>query len=391
MIHCDFEFQIEMHDPQRGRVLGRQSIEIDWVPVEEAIVLDALRQADAALGSACDVRIEPLWHERSGGRPHVGGLRASATASPAIARNFSLAFFSPYAERLSSRFVDSGELANGELYEFSVLAQPRREEAPSQRLFKVEASAPAISLTPTPIRPLMSRAILMGTDHARDLPIFVHWNVMQECAILTRRAGAMETGGVLIGRICRDEESRELFIEITQQIASPAQGELTRLTFNAETWMRVQRVIDERRTNEIWTGWWHSHSYTKYEPRANAKPPAADDADAESDRADRADRAERAERAERAVATPFLSEEDRLLLRVVFPRAYSVALLITDTPDSGMSWAAFGWRNGAIKPRGFHLIDLPLPREFQMENLTGENHATQSTTTSEFQPAAVGG
>jgi hypothetical protein len=350
MIRIADQYQIEMYDPQRARLLGRMPIEVDFLPAAEALALDQLR---AGQTPDDDVRIEPLWHERSG-PPKVRGF--CAVTPDGATRKFSLTYFSPYADRVASQFVSSGDLEAGDVFEYSVQAAPRASEAAPRRTFRVSASAPAVPVHSAALHPLMARALLMGVDEARDFPVFAHWNVLEECAVLTRRAGAMETGGVLIGRICRDEAAGELFLLITAQIAAPAQGALTKLSFNADTWSSVQSAIDQRSTKELWLGWWHSHSYTKHE---SSKPQAAEGAASRG----------------RQPASAFLSEEDRLLHRTIFPRAYSIALLITDSPDSGMSWAAFGWRGGMIVGRAFHLVDVPLPEEF---TTLGENHATQS-------------
>ena len=53
----------------------------------------------------------------------------------------------------------------------------------------------------------------------------------------------------------------------------------------------------------------------------------------------------------------FLSAEDRLLHRTVFPRAYSFALVLSDVADLGVTYRAFGWRAGILQPRGFHLLN----------------------------------
>ena len=309
-----------------------------------------------------DVRIEPLWNEHSG-PPKVRGFRAMAPGSD-VSMEFPLTYFSPCAERVACERVRRGELETGDLYEYSVLAEPRRTEpAPRRRAITIETTSPALSITPAALQPLMNRSLLMGSDHARDVPAFIHWNVLEECSLLTRRAGAMETGGVLMGRIHRDDAGGDLFLDVTAQVPAAAEGELTRLSFTADTWNQMQCEINRRCTTEIWLGWWHSHSFTK------AQRPEISSLSTP--------------RRERSIATAFLSEEDLLLQRTVFPRAYSLALLVTDSPMSGMSWSVFGWRRGAIKPRGFHLLDVPLPSEF---TTLGENHATNLTASGTTDP-----
>jgi hypothetical protein len=369
MIQSEFEYFIAMYDPKRARELGSHPIVIDFVPPAEAIALEELRSGIAAsLAASGDVYIEPLWNERSG-PPKVRGFRARSARG--VSEDFPLSYFSSYAERVASDRVRRGELESGDLFEYSVLATPRRIESLNSRLtqkMRIDNPPTTIAVAAARMQPLINRALLLGAENARDLPVFVHWKVLEQCSVLTRRAGAMETGGVLIGRICRDDAGGDLFLDITAQIPAPAEGALTKLSFTADTWSQVQSAINQRCTNEIWLGWWHSHSYTKFEAESCASEKSA------------------ASR-ERAIATAFLSEEDRLLHRVVFPRAESIALLITDSPVSGMSWAAFGWRGGQVKPRAFHLVDVPLPDEFT--NL-GENHATTTSTSSAVTAGVAG-
>jgi hypothetical protein len=162
----------------------------------------------------------------------------------------------------------------------------------------------------------------------------------------------METGGVLIGHICRDASLPELFLEITAQIPARAKGELTKLRFTPDTWTEVQTAVDRRKRDEIWLGWYHSHSfYHERQDKTESHDPVA-----------------------RRVATPFLSEDDCRLHRICFPRAFGIALLITDSPQSGMSWTTFGWRLGDLARRAFHVIGAPLPNEFQTQGECNETN-----------------
>jgi len=182
--------------------------------------------------------------------------------------------------------------------------------------------------------------------------VFVHWRVFEEASVLTRAAGALETGGILIGHVCRDSSVPELFLEVTAQIPAPARSQLTRLSFSPDTWSVVQALINRRDQNEVWLGWWHSHSFFKQEDSSELDDPATT----------------------RRSAQPFLSDEDLRLHRTVFPRAYSLALLMTDSPHRGMSWTMFGWRLGTVVRRDFHVIHAPLPEAFTP--LRGTQYAT---------------
>jgi proteasome lid subunit RPN8/RPN11 len=108
--------------------------------------------------------------------------------------------------------------------------------------------------------------------------------------------------------------------------------------------------VDRRNRDEIFLGWFHSHSfYHQRQDKTEAHAPSA-----------------------RRPAVPFLSEEDRKLHRICFPRAYGIALLVTDSPQSGMSWTTWGWHLGNLTRRAFHVIHAPLPAGFETQGETNE-------------------
>jgi proteasome lid subunit RPN8/RPN11 len=179
--------------------------------------------------------------------------------------------------------------------------------------------------------------------------VFLPRRVLDEAVASARRAGDVETGGVLVGRLRRDGASAPpgLFVEITAQVPAPhTRAESTRLTFTAETWAAVQAAITLRRRGEVMLGWWHSHpDFCRLrhcpEERRAACPGAA----------------------------PFFSPEDVHLHATCFPSAYQVALLVSDSTPDGMTWSLFGWAQGMVTARGFHVVaDDP--------TTGGEFHAT---------------
>jgi hypothetical protein len=265
-------------------------------------------------------------------------------------RIFATTYFRSQAQAAARRFVDSGELKQGEEFEYCVLAIPRQPGAQAPPRFSLTQREIPLPIKPASLERLMGKALLFGTENAHDLPVFFHWRVLEEASILTRKAGAMETGGVLIGHVCRDADLPELFLEITALIPARAKGELTRLSFTPDTWTDVQAAVDRRNRDGIWLGWFHSHSFY----RQRQEKIEAQDASA------------------RPAATPFLSDEDRRLHRICFARAFGIALLVTDSPQSGMSWTTFGWRSGVLARRAYHVLHAPLPAGFETQGESNE-------------------
>lgn len=347
-----FEYVLELWHKSPGEVLGRVPIKIDWVPVREALIMDLLRRGVIDQPTALpSISVKPVWDEHIG-PPAIIGFRATlAAAGTEASRIFTTTYFKAQAQQASRLFVERGGLKQGETFEYCVLAIPRRPAAQTSPRFSLTQKEIPLLIKPAKIERLMAGALLFGTQKPQDFPVFFHWRVLEQASLQTRKAGSSETGGVLVGHVCRDAELPELFLEITELIPASAKGELTRLSFTPDTWTDVQAAIDRRNRGEIWLGWFHSHSFY-YE---------------------RNDDTETKDRFDRKIATPFLSEEDCRLHRVCFPRAYGIALLITDSPRSGMSWTTFGWRSGELARRAFHVIRTPLPTGFEIKGEKNES------------------
>jgi hypothetical protein len=53
----------------------------------------------------------------------------------------------------------------------------------------------------------------------------------------------------------------------------------------------------------------------------------------------------------------------------LFRAGYHVGLLLSDSTAGGLAWAMYGWRQGMVAPRGFHVLDD------QQEEATHVTHA----------------
>jgi len=156
---------------------------------------------------------------------------------------------------------------------------------------------------------------------------------MEEASTRSRDAGGVETGGILVGRLHRSKGQPEVFLEVTAMLPAPhTASESQRLTFTHETWSAVQNALELRRSNEIQLGWFHYH------PRFCSKCP---------------------EEAQKrcAYARPFFSGEDVHMHRTVFPRAFHIALLLSDLGGPELDASLFGWSQGVVTNRGFHILE----------------------------------
>jgi len=349
-----YQYTIEMYRcRQPPEHVGTASVVPDFGPIEEWAKLQAVRRGPSCSLNldAGEVRTEPRWDETLGA-PYLEAIRATVlnNGSPPQTFEIPLTFFQGAARSASSQLVDKGALEKGELFNYLVCAYvrdgpgdvPRGDESVR---FSVEAVAEPLVLGDGYIERCLaeSRACGSESESEEDLPVFMPQYVLDEVWDTMRSAGPIETGGILIGHLRRDVAREELFLEVSAQVpAQHAEQELTRLTFTPETWAAVDAAIALRGRKEMQVGWWHSHPAGEW---CNACPP---DVQAQC-------------KASGKSSGDFFSAHDVALHRTVFPRAYNVALLITESchaPARGPVWRLFGWRYGMVAARGFRVLDV---------------------------------
>jgi proteasome lid subunit RPN8/RPN11 len=335
---------------QGGSSLGQFPAKLDLGPVVEWGRFTALRcWPDPERAAEAEPRIAPIWHATSG-QPYVEGLRVTvrAKAMPTITADIPRSFFRPSAMRLGDTLVAQKKLESGELFTYAVLAflasEDKRRQAPDP--LQVEELPVPTALTLGSINDEFARSVAFGEVGSGLMPVFVPQVVMDEALALAERAGPVEAGAVLIGKMCRDAGSRELFLKVTAQIpARHALSASAKLSFTAETWAAVQAALELRRAGEQWVGWLHNHPGAPYWCKKDCAPEA---------------------KLKCAFNTPFFSSEDCNLHRVAFSPAHCVALLITNT-FAGMKTTMYGWDRAQIVQRGYHITQpdaaraLPVP------------------------------
>ena len=166
--------------------------------------------------------------------------------------------------------------------------------------------------------------------------------VLDEAIARAQAAGSLETGGVLLGRLARDSDSGDLLLEVTAQV--PAVGALAEeasLRFTPGTWQAVQAALRLRHSGEHMVGWWHSHPHGVW-PCRNCPP-------------------------ERRAVCPsnraFFSTMDVAVHRTAFAGALNVSLLISFLEGAEPHHNLFGWHQGMVRERGYHVVETILLRE----------------------------
>jgi len=332
-----------------GLSLGQFPVDLDLDLAAEWGRFTALRcWSNPELAAGAELRIRPVWHATLG-QPYVEGLRITVRAKglPTITVDLPRSFFKSNAMRIGDTLVTQKKLPPGELFTYAVLARPEANDRSLQSPdpFEVEEMPVPSNLAPGSLNDELERSVAFGEVGPGLLPVFLPQRVMDEVLALTERAGKVEVGAVLLGRIHQDAASKQLFLKVTAQIPTRHTiSESSRLGITPETWAAAQANLDLRQTDEQMIGWFHSHPARHWcakecAPEAKARCP---------------------------FATPFFSSADCQLHRVAFSQAHCIALLITDT-FSGPKATMYGWDRAQIVQRGFHITQpdaaraLPVP------------------------------
>lgn len=338
----DWKFVLELFrldpDGDDGEQIANAKVKTDFDPIVEAARFELLKRDPKPfleIGAEA-ARIEPVWHE-SLGEPYVESIRAIVTPHDAAPAECSAptAFFRSHAEAAAAKLIGEGVLGDDEKFRYLVTAYAREPDALAKRpAFVVEPMAQALHLEPKSIADYFRRSRPNGPVADADTPVFVPQFLLDECCERLQGAGATETGGILLGLMCFDPEERRLFLEVTAQIpAQHAQQELTSLTFTPETWSAVDAAVRLRGSEEIRLGWWHTHPAREW----------CKNCPEESRRVCKR-------------SGEFFSSDDVALHRTVFPRAYSVGLVVSDSYALGLTYPMFGWSHGLVEQRGFHVL-----------------------------------
>lgn len=330
---CRYAMEVTRED---GSPVGQVPVEVDWGPAGEAARLEALgRGADPVTAFTSRYQVTPLWDEGRG-PPYLAGFRVVLEGDEASPMDFPRRWFQESSRAVVAKMVADGLLAAGDRVRGHPLAfpLPTRDEAGCPGPTIGRPAPPAIPLLSLPLSRLGARPEA-GEHGGDDPPVFIPAGVIRELGHLTLAAGPQETGGILIGHLCRDPADATLFLAVTAQLpARHTEASATRLSFTPDTWTEVRAAIRLRDRDEIMLGWWHSHPVRQWCRECSEE-----------------------RRATCTLRNGFLSEHDRRLHRTVFPRAYSVALVASDVAEDDLRYTLFGWRRGTIEPRAFITLE----------------------------------
>jgi len=323
-----------------GEAITTATLEPDFEPVRRWAQFERWLQSGGG-ASAPVGDIEPLWTP-AGQPPYVSGIRIGHAGSNRAYSEFPVGIFADSVSKAATHLVESGVLEAGQQFQYRVFAITGSQPDPVRPDgFEIEAIAEEPNVWIAELDPLLVRSSRLGSAGATPgaMPILVEQRVLDDATAQARTAGDLETGGILLGKLCRDPSGRA-FVYITAQIpAEHTHATRESLRFTPETWACVQAARQLRGADELIVGWQHSH------PHFCAQCPEA-------------------RRSACPLSKPMFSAADRRVHREVFQSPWSVALLLSFLGDELPSYDVFAWQRGRIAhtefysvPAGFHLGD----------------------------------
>ena len=356
----EYRYQLDLLD-EDGRSLERSVISPDWSAALAWVHFEGIRAGRlppvTRMGPSA---VEPIW-DRHAGEPLVSGFSAAVRSDEGgeVTREIPRRYVRGFAQDACAGLVKRGGLKPGDVYKWTLSAFPVQGKAAATVAaddVALEEIARPLPMNPAPLSSFVARSVVSsGEDEEAGpthVPVFVPQAILDEAVELAGQAGDLETGGVLVGQLHRDDagagtDTPELFVEVTAQI--PAQHTVSasaKLTFTGETWAAVRAALALRRRDELMLGWWHYHP--DFCRLRNCPPERRRLCDG---------------------ASPFFSAEDVQLQATCFPAGYQIALLISESSRvNGMARSVFGWSQGMVVPRGFHILG----------GTTNATHSTQS-------------
>ena len=341
-----YKFTLELRKEDASPI-GKVAIDVDFEPaLEWARFLGVRRGFLTRETFHSSASLVPIWHQRLS-EPYISGfsVRIVPRTEPTPTEfrcDFDTDYFTGLAEQARALFIEQGKMEMGESYGFlasaycqALVAGAEGGENEVRSSFQVEETTPPLAIREGQVAEFKMCSREQGKIPPGSTPVFMPQRILGEAAEMTRNAGTVETGGILIGHLRQDRRVPETFVEVTGLIpARHAEAELTKLTFTAETWTAVRAAVELRKPGEIMLGWFHSHPVKEW--KCKECP------------------VERQKVC--GLAKDFLSAHDRALHRTVFPRAWCIALVANDVAFSDVTFSMFGWDRGGLTPRGFHVM-----------------------------------
>lgn len=325
-----------------GEVVCRSPLLPDWQAAAVWVRFEGIRKGVLPpLLSSVGAEVQPVW-ARERGAPYVESIRLGVRAPDGGSSLYECELTTGYLLRqirvLTARLAEAGNLERGAQVLPRLLASPAPEIEDAVVVgksgFSVQEVPQLLAYTESSLEERLRSAdpVDVSDLNASDMKVFVPAHVFEQAEAQARSAGAVETGGLLVGHLHRDTKTGDYFSVVTDQIpAEHTVADAMRLTFTPQTWAAAEAAIKARGRNERLSGWWHLHPYwcAKCPPENRAKC---------------------------TLDAGFFSSEDVQLHANCFGMADQFALLLSGKEGGEIDRACFGWRGGVVAARGYHLM-----------------------------------
>ena len=223
--------------------------------------------------------IEPRFAAESDPSPHVVGFQIALAegVSEEVSLDFGITYFAVHASRWQAERIRGGVNTDDDKVRYRLSA------------YLAESTGVAISLGGITVEPEQTQVPIETRDRGNwpasvawddpdsaALPVFFPQSLLQEACDEASRFPEGEVGGMLLGHLCRDAHSGEIFLEVTALVPGEETLESTEstVTFTPDSWQLAQELIRLRGRGEILVGWSHSHPF-RLCADCNVPPPPA--------------------------------------------------------------------------------------------------------------------
>ncbi|MHC4220015.1 MAG: hypothetical protein ACYSU7_16345 [Planctomycetota bacterium] len=270
---------------------------------------------------------------------------------------FSLSFISPIAQSMGERLFEQGALARGDTFVYELQARPGSAAAgpgPETGSLKITTETLPPSYAVTRLRPIVAQARTVGDISAACFPVIFSESAHARAEHYARKGAAnippLESGALLIGRLCACPESGEMFVVVVDavEVFDATQREFA-LIYTSATWSQVETILQAYRTRPgggllRLVGQSHGHNFgIEGEPCSIC---------AESDVCGR--------------TNVFVSTEDRRFMRAVFAgQPWALCWIAGTNARAENVIKLFTLRRGALLERGYHVVEDQLLQDPQ--------------------------
>lgn len=327
-----------LHD---GRPLPALALErADFGRAIEATFFDALRAGHfTEYAPPANAVVEPVLTADS---PHAEAFEVAVPLPQGgeQRRRFGGDYFSRVAMRTGAQLAVAGQVPADATLAYRLAAYADEQPAKTKRglALRLEEESPVIPIHARERRTTGPVEVWDATT-ADDFPVVIPRHVLEESVEEARKAPKREVGGVLLGHLCREENTNELFLEVTCLVpCEETESTALSVTFTHATWARVREVAQWRGEGELIVGWMHSHPF-----KLCAECPVPVPAECQA-------------------KVLFYSGDDEFVMETSFARPFMIGLLAAVEPkiESTLKRSPvrlYGWDGGKIRQRGFEVSD----------------------------------